>query len=186
MTMDQHKNNYNYNKTTTCVQDPRLSSIKSTRLHVLYGNSFFFLHCISTLSPGHRSFKQSDGWRSWVGMSSGGARSLSHCTPSSTTTVRWPCGGYLQRKPLNFDAFMQIFPTGSTLQSKLQLRVNIRISKWAPSSLYVKWQIGALTTMLTQVQTSKPGKCTPLVHNNAFTQSFWDLGSVNVAILVMC
>ena len=149
MTTDQHKNNYNYNKTTTCAQDPRLSSIKSMRLHVLYGNSFFLLHCILTLSLGHRSFKQSDGWKSWACMSSGGARSFSHCTPSSMTTVQWPCGGYLERNPLNFDAFMQIFPVGSTLQSKLQLRVNNRILKWGPSSLYVKWQIGALTTMLT-------------------------------------
>ena len=149
MTTDQHKNNYNYNKTTTCAQDPRLSSIKSMRLHVLYGNSFFLLHCILTLSLGHRSFKPSDGWISWAGVSSGGSRSLSHCTPSSMTIVRWPCGWYLQRKPLNFDAFMQIFPVGSTLQSKLQLRVNSRISKWGPSILYVKWQIGVLTTMLT-------------------------------------
>ena len=156
------------------------------RLQVPYGNSLLLLHYISTLSPRHRSFKQSDGWISWAGMSIGGSRSLSHCTPSSTTTVRWPCGAYLQRKPLNFDAFMQIFPAGSTLQIKLQLRFNNRISKWGPSSLYVKWQIGALTTMLTQVQTSKPSKCTPLVRDNAFTQSFWGLGSVNVAILVMC
>jgi hypothetical protein len=60
-----------------------------------YGKSLFLRHCTSTWSPGCSSSRQSDWCRSCAGVSRGGARNLSHCTPSSTTIDRRPCGGYL-------------------------------------------------------------------------------------------
>jgi hypothetical protein len=63
--------------------------------NIPYGNSLFLLHWISIWSPGRSSCRQSEACRSCARVLTGGALTLSHCTPSSKTTVRRPCGGYL-------------------------------------------------------------------------------------------
>lgn len=56
-------------------------------------------HWISKWSPGRSSSRQSDACRSCAGVASGGARTLFHCTPSSSLAAFRPCGGYLSTRP---------------------------------------------------------------------------------------